>query len=337
MIKRSAIAIATWLAVTMAPGVVYAELVSGTVTRSTSPLYSEAVVSSDLRYNDGVAYSTSSAMLICIDVDTNLPSNGSAAFFSNSGPSTLKGNSGPKGEAAIHWLIENYYSAYHKNGTHQQSWAFQYALWEIGNDFNGNVASISATAGRANPSIDGYFGSGAAGGAHPDFVAAYQALYSGLIAALPSLDVNYRSTTYSVDLFANAVPTDQAMVIVVEQPPAIRITNVPTATVGSPFYLPVTSSSGLGPRTWSATGLPPGLSIDPTTGVISGVPAAPTTTPATVVVTVVDSSSPPLRNTRTLSLSVSTSVPTLGEYGLAMLSLLMATISAARTRRLRRA
>jgi hypothetical protein len=49
------------------------------------------------------------------------------------------------------------YSVHHKPNNHPQENAFQYVLWEIGNDFNGSIHSISETSGRVKPSIDSTF------------------------------------------------------------------------------------------------------------------------------------------------------------------------------------
>ena len=64
-----------------------------------------------------------------------------------------------------------------------------------------------------------------------------------------------------------------------------------TSAFGTPIS-PVnhTASGGTAPYSWSASGLPAGLSIDPSTGSISGAPTAAGT--YSVIVTVTDSSSP---------------------------------------------
>jgi hypothetical protein len=54
-----------------------------------------------------------------------------------------------------------------------------------------------------------------------------------------------------------------------------------------PAYLQMTATGGAPPYTWSATGLPVGLSINPSTGLISG--TGTRIASATVVVTALDS------------------------------------------------
>jgi large repetitive protein len=61
-------------------------------------------------------------------------------------------------------------------------------------------------------------------------------------------------------------------------------------TVGGSYLTTLTASYGTVPYAWSATGLPPGLAINPVTGTISGTPTAGGTYNSRVTVT--DSSSP---------------------------------------------
>jgi Putative Ig domain len=58
-----------------------------------------------------------------------------------------------------------------------------------------------------------------------------------------------------------------------------------TSTVGTPVSLTVTASGGTGSFSWSATGLPAGLSINSGTGVISGTPTTAGTSTVTVTAT----------------------------------------------------
>jgi uncharacterized protein (TIGR03437 family) len=61
------------------------------------------------------------------------------------------------------------------------------------------------------------------------------------------------------------------------------------AAVNTPYTATITAGGGAAPYTWTATGLPAGLSINVSTGVISGSPTTVTGSPFSVVVTVEDS------------------------------------------------
>jgi hypothetical protein len=58
----------------------------------------------------------------------------------------------------------------------------------------------------------------------------------------------------------------------------ITSTSLPTGTIGTSYVAGLTLAGGAAPFTWSATGLPPGLSVDPQTGAIGGVPTQAGTT-----------------------------------------------------------
>ncbi|GGS29757.1 MULTISPECIES: putative Ig domain-containing protein [Actinokineospora] len=77
--------------------------------------------------------------------------------------------------------------------------------------------------------------------------------------------------------------------VFVEQgaPADVAVTNPggQTGTVGTPASLQLTATGGVAPYTWTATGLPAGLSISPSTGRISGTPTTANTYQVTVTAT----------------------------------------------------
>ncbi len=105
--------------------------------------------------------------------------------------------------------------------------------------------------------------------------------------------------------------------------PAITSGTSPGGTAGTPYNFTVTAS---GSPTFGATGLPPGLSIDPATGAITGTPTAPGS--YNVTVTASNAGGAATANySITIAAAVAvtpTVIPTLSEWGLILLSLLMA-------------
>jgi uncharacterized protein (TIGR03437 family) len=81
-------------------------------------------------------------------------------------------------------------------------------------------------------------------------------------------------------------------------------TTLPAANLNT-AYLPVTvtAGGGLPPYTWTATGLPTGMSIAVATGIISGTPTTAAGTPYSVTVTVTDSTGKTASMTYTLAVS----------------------------------
>lgn len=207
----------------LAPGWSMAALLTGTVAYTFDPIYSQT--STDLQDGSGQPYSDLPVLLICIDHRTNMALDGPASFVSGAGTAAIRGPGGARSVGAIHWLIDNYYLSHYKNGTGQQKRALQYALWELGNDYNGTAASIDFNSGFSHPSptADVEFPGDAA------FIAAYQALYQAMAAALPGVPASYRSQTYTLDLFDSVNPALQSMVAIVERAPPAVVTPTPVA------------------------------------------------------------------------------------------------------------
>ncbi len=110
--------------------------------------------------------------------------------------------------------------------------------------------------------------------------------------------ITVTDTTPGTHLTATATPT-----IVISPALAINPITLPTGVVGSAYSATVTATGGNAPYTFTATGLPAGLSIT-SGGQITGTPTA--AGPATIVVTATDSTSP-TKLTATASLPITIS------------------------------
>jgi len=95
--------------------------------------------------------------------------------------------------------------------------------------------------------------------------------------------------------------TTASLLVTIVTQLAITTTSLPAGVMNTAYTAPVVAAGGAMPYTWSASGLPAGLTINASTGAISGSPTGPTGT-STAAVTVKDSSSP--QHTATASLSI---------------------------------
>lgn len=100
----------------------------------------------------------------------------------------------------------------------------------------------------------------------------------------------------------NPQTVNKAFSLVIAAPLTITTTSLPSGVRGAPYAATVTATGGVAPYTWAATGLPPGLSINPSTGQISGTPTTVTTSP--VMVTVADNSTTPQSVSKTLWITI---------------------------------
>jgi len=89
---------------------------------------------------------------------------------------------------------------------------------------------------------------------------------------------------------------------------------LPNATLNVAYSQPLTATGGTPPYTWAANGLPKGLSINTSTGVISGVPTAAGTFPI-IVITVFDNAQNHYQDNFSLTVGLPP-VPTISVSGL---------------------
>jgi poly(3-hydroxybutyrate) depolymerase len=145
----------------------------------------------------------------------------------------------------------------------------------------GATASFSVAASSATPmSYQWQKGTGA--GNMADIPGATEATYTTpattladhltLLRCIVSNDAG-NATSASEMLFVTAAPT---------APTKILSDITASAQAGVPFQYTIVSSGGTAPITYSAAPLPPGLSLDPDTGIISGTPAEAATTRITL-------------------------------------------------------
>ena len=99
---------------------------------------------------------------------------------------------------------------------------------------------------------------------------------------------------------------DVVMNLTVTGPVNVTTSSLPSGGVGIPYSFTMSAAGGVAPYSWTAIGLPAGLSISPA-GVITGTPTAPGSSSA--VLTVRDSSSSPQTANATLNLNISAAVP----------------------------
>ncbi len=136
---------------------------------------------------------------------------------------------------------------------------------------------------------------------------------SGDITGEPSASGNFNFTVQVTDSSTAAEggpATAQALIsLTVDAGMKISTTSLPAGTSGVAYQAQVVATGGARPYTWSLTkgSEPPGLTLQPSSGVISGMPTTPGTFSFTVEAT--DSSSTPQCQTQTLTLTISAPGP----------------------------
>jgi len=136
---------------------------------------------------------------------------------------------------------------------------------------------------------------------------------TGTIAGTPTAAATSDITVTVTDTETPTAQTATATLALTVADAAIAITTaaLPGADVGVAYTTTLAATGGDGTYTWTATGLPTGLTIDGTTGTIAGTPAAgdDANSPYTVEVTVIDGEAAPKTVTMAFALTV---VPTAG-------------------------
>ncbi len=109
----------------------------------------------------------------------------------------------------------------------------------------------------------------------------------------------------TIDALARGSLAEHALAIIGDL--SITTSALAAATVGSPYTTPLAGTGGMQPYTWSAAGLAPGLSLNPSSGAISGTPALSGS--YSVGVTLTDSDGLRTSKALTLNVAAATGVP----------------------------
>ena len=125
-------------------------------------------------------------------------------------------------------------------------------------------------------------------------------VFSGQSAITPTV-----AGTYTYEMTCGG-GVSASTTLTVGSPPVITTTSLPTGLQYTPYSQALAVSGGTAPYKWSITQgqLPPGLSLNASTGVISGVPTVVSSLPTTFTVQVTDSENAPASGTAAISISV---------------------------------
>jgi uncharacterized repeat protein (TIGR03803 family) len=129
-------------------------------------------------------------------------------------------------------------------------------------------------------------------------------LYSGTATLTPSAVGSY---TYA--LTCGGIESGFVTLTVGAPPLSVTTTSLPNGAVGQSYSTTLTATGGVAPYSWtiSSGSLPQGLSLNGSTGVLSGTPSEPGT--SNFVVQVADAESTPMTATASLAVTIPTPVP----------------------------
>jgi hypothetical protein len=127
---------------------------------------------------------------------------------------------------------------------------------------------------------------------------------TGVIDGTPTVSGTFNFTVTATDSGTPAQTQSQPLSIVVAPALAITTTTLPDGTVNAPYSATLTSTGGTGTITWSVSvgTLPAGLTLNSSTGVISGTPTTTGTVNFSIKAT--DQSNPPQTPETALSITI---------------------------------
>src|SRR5437660_1244780 len=125
-----------------------------------------------------------------------------------------------------------------------------------------------------------------------------------LTATVPANKITTPGTA-SITVVSPCGATSNAVTFPIDDTPAITSLLTDTATVGTPFTYQITANNN--PTSYDASGLPGGLTVDTTTGLISGTPTATGVFPVTI--SAINNASDPCSGTATDTLTLTVNFP----------------------------
>jgi hypothetical protein len=121
---------------------------------------------------------------------------------------------------------------------------------------------------------------------------------TGTISGTPTTAATSNFTVQATDANQATGQAALSIAITAASPLTITTASLPSGTVGTAYTGTLAATGGVTPYTWSATGLPAGLTLNASTGAITGIPTAAAT--SNVTVQVADSA----KNTATKTLGI---------------------------------
>ncbi len=228
-----------------------------------------------------------------VDVLTYLIDYGPVAQGAASPSVVTEGTSGP-GNGVVTFSHKD---SYHPGGIYKQIIDYQW-LFDVPDPQNINWNSYNMGQGGIP---DGHYSSDGKAwhGMDPNAKPIYTYYFAGTYhAALRVVDNNVPGKT-------------DIMVVEITVNPSLTITtpSLPSGTIGVPYSTTLAVNDGIAPYTWTAVGMPAGLSINALTGEISGTPAA--AGESTVTVSVSDSVG---RHSASAILSLTVNSPRISDF-----------------------
>jgi hypothetical protein len=126
---------------------------------------------------------------------------------------------------------------------------------------------------------------------------------TGVISGKPTIPGLNSFTITVIDGSSTPILSHKNLSIEIKPAFEIATMTLPNGTVGTAYSAALEAKGGTQPLKWSAPSLPPGLSLDGITGMISGTPTAKTP-PTAFTFTVIDSASPAASSQKQLTIAI---------------------------------